>query len=297
MTNNTDPLKVIVIYHGNCADGFSAAWVCRRYFESVRTDLSRPLEVEYHPGVYQKEPPDVKGKIVYLVDFSYKRPVVEQMIKDADTVFILDHHKTAIEDLQGLEGLTSVFDLEHSGAMITWNYFFPNKEPPMLLKHVEDRDLWKFKLQGTREIQAALFSYEYTFENWDRLMDVEKHLDEELSILGMYRQGQAIERKHFKDINELIKVLKRPMKVAGYTLNVVNLPYTMSSDAGHILCEQGEPFGCCYYDKPEGREFSLRSEGDKVDVSVIARSYGGGGHKNAAGFRVSHKQAKTMEIE
>ncbi|KKK83930.1 hypothetical protein LCGC14_2788440, partial [marine sediment metagenome] len=44
------------------------------------------------------------------------------------------------------------------------------------------------------------------------------------------------------------------------------------------------PFAGCYWDTPEGRVFSLRSAGD-FDVSAIAKQYGGGGHKSAAGFR------------
>jgi oligoribonuclease NrnB/cAMP/cGMP phosphodiesterase (DHH superfamily) len=271
---------VICIYHSNCSDGFSAAWV-------VRKALGK--DVEFFPGVYQMPPPDVKGKKVVVVDFSYKRPAMEKIIADAAQVIHIDHHKTAIEDLESIpesDKFVKYYDLNNSGAMLTWKYFFPTEKPPRLLEYVEDRDLWKFSLPNTREVIAGLFSYEYTFENWDRLMNN--------SISPLMSDGAAIERKHFKDIRELINVLKKPLVVAGYKVNAVNLPYTMSSDAGHILCEQGELFGCCYYDKKEGREFSLRSEGD-FDVSEIAKKYGGGGHKNAAGFRVSREDARLME--
>ena len=97
-------------------------------------------------------------------------------------------------------------------------------------------------------------------------------------------QGSAIERKHFKDIAELLAVSARPMVIGGHRVKVANLPYTMSSDAAGKLAE-GEPFGACYMDTPDGRVFSLRSHGEQaVDVSEIAKAYGGGGHKNAAGF-------------
>lgn len=66
---------------------------------------------------------------------------------------------------------------------------------------------------------------------------------------------------------------------------VACLPYTLSSDAGHMMAK-GEPFAACYWDTPEGRCFSLRSAEDGMDVSEIAKDYGGGGHKHAAGFRV-----------
>jgi hypothetical protein len=108
-------------------------------------------------------------------------------------------------------------------------------------------------------------------------------------------QGEAIERKHFKDIAELIKVVTREFVIGGYCVPVANLPYTMTSDAGHELA-RGKPFAGCYWDTPQGRVFSLRSTDDGMDVSEIAKQYGGGGHKHAAGFRVpySHPLCSTQ---
>ena len=86
--------KPLVIYHGNCADGFSAAWCFWRYHRDT---------ADYVAGVYQTPPPDVTGRDVYLVDFSYKRAVVADMLTKAARVTLIDHHKTAIEDLAGLD--------------------------------------------------------------------------------------------------------------------------------------------------------------------------------------------------
>jgi oligoribonuclease NrnB/cAMP/cGMP phosphodiesterase (DHH superfamily) len=112
--------KTLVIYHGNCADGFGAAWAARRYFRSLREPA------EYYPGVYQDPPPDCTNKRVYLLDFSYKKKVMEQIIEQAARVTVLDHHKTAEEDLRDLfnsRRIDGEFDLERSGAMITWEWF------------------------------------------------------------------------------------------------------------------------------------------------------------------------------
>ena len=112
----------ICIYHGGCDDGFGAAWAVWK----------RWPDVQFIPGVYGKEPPDVKGKNVLMVDFSYKRPVIEAMAKAAYSLTILDHHKTAQADLQDLEAWAAmegigasvkvIFDMEQSGATITWQY-------------------------------------------------------------------------------------------------------------------------------------------------------------------------------
>ena len=248
--------KILCIYHGNCADGFGAAWAVRHAFDERR--------VEFHPGVYQTPPPDVAGRHVLMVDFSYKRPVLLDMATKAWSILILDHHKTAAEDLAGFrdvaprdqwdddtldlvaEGdppIAVLFDMDRSGAGITWDYFHDHPRPP-LIDHIEDRDLWRFKLDGTREIQANVFSYPYNFEVWDRLM--------ETPVEELRAEGAAIERKHFKDIDELIGVLSRRMEIGGHSVPVASLPYTLTSDAGHKMA-QGEPFAACYWDTERGR--------------------------------------------
>ena len=277
-------VEYICIYHGNCADGFTSAWVYRNYLRYCGVSQHN---VEYFPGVYGENPPDVTGKHVIMLDFTYKRPVILEMAKKARTILILDHHKTAQADLVDLPGNVRVeFDMTRSGAMITWDYFFEGVEPPQLLKHIQDRDLWLFKLDKTREIQANVFSYPYDFEVWDELMkmDIKAHIT----------SGEAIERKHFKDINELVPVVKTRMDIGGYNVPVANLPYTLASDAGHMMCK-GEPFAATYYDKADVRVFSLRSTDEGVDVSEIAAIYGGGGHRNASGFRVpfTHELGKN----
>ncbi|TDV17317.1 DHHA1 domain-containing protein [Paraburkholderia caballeronis] len=268
---NTPTENPLVIYHGNCADGFSAAWCFwRKYGESA----------DYVAGVYGAPPPEVGGRDVYLVDFSYKRDVVAVMIESASSVMLIDHHKTAIEDLAGLPGLRQYVDLDRSGATLAWDFLFLGEDRPLLLGHVEDRDLWRFRLPGTREIQAFVFSHEYTFELWDRLMSADQ-----VELVKMTAAGAAIERKHHKDIAELVKVCRRRMMIGGHDVPVASLPYTMSSDAGHLMA-QGEPFAACYWDTASGRTFSLRSTDTGLDVSDIAKQYGGGGHARAAGFRV-----------
>lgn len=269
--------NLLCIYHGNCADGFTSAWV-------VRNTLS---DVDFHAGVYQDAPPDVTGRDVLLVDFSYKRDVLLDMAEKAKFITILDHHKTAEADLQNLpHNVATEFDMNRSGARITWDHMRTGQEPPKVLLHVEDRDLWRFALPKTREIQANIFSYPYDFDVWDRLMLADP--------MELAKEGEAIERKHFKDINELVRVVTRRMVIGGYNVPVANLPYTLTSDAGHTLA-QGEAFAGCYWDTPTGRVFSLRSTDEGMDVSEVAKQYGGGGHRNASGFRVPYDQCAQFE--
>lgn len=271
-------MKTLCIYHANCADGFAAAWVVRRALGDA---------VEFYPGVYGEDPPEVTGRLVILVDFSYPRAVLEGMIQRAIEVVILDHHKSAEHDLHDLRRAIKVFDMNRSGARITWDFFFPSEPPPQLLLHIEDRDLWRFALPNTRQIQANLFSYPYDFAVWDTLMASD--------VTSLIAEGSAIERKHFKDLTELLPAVTRPMIIDGHQVNVANLPYIFTSDAALMLAKD-KAFGACYWDTPTGRSFSLRSETEGgADVSEIARKFGGGGHKHAAGFRVSFAQAREFE--
>ena len=288
--------KPFCIWHGNCQDGFAAAWAVRHALGG---------EVEFYPGVYQDDPPDVAGRDVIMVDFSYKRPVLEGMAAQARSILILDHHKSAAEDLApfkvesatfhwsvDMEGMwrdlaelgrppiIAYFDMERSGAGMAWDCFNPDQPRVPLINHIEDRDLWRFRLPRTRAIAAAVFSYPYDFETWDGLMQPNR-----LDLLNA--EGAAIERKHHQDIDHLLPVVRRKMTIGGVAMPVANLPLTLTSDAGHLMASEADGVAACYWDTPEGRVFSLRSTAAGPDVSAIARAYGGGGHAHAAGFRAA----------
>lgn len=287
-------MKTVCIYHSNCADGFGAAWAVRRSLGEEN--------VEFIPGSYGMPPPDVSDRLVIIVDFSFPLETLREMAHAARAVLVLDHHKTAAEALTDLEAapthyyawaetlpkLSAVFDMNRSGAGLTWDFFFPHFQRPALINHIEDRDLWRFKLEGTREILANLFSYPHDFEAWDELMLQ--------PMSAAIAAGTAINRKHHKDVADLVASTKRRMAIAGHDVPVANLPYIHSSDAGHLMA-QGEKFAACYQDTTDHRYFSLRSTDEGMDVGEIAKQYGGGGHRNAAGFKVplDHELARFTD--
>lgn len=270
----------LVIYHANCADGFTAAWVFHKKFGDT---------ADYHAGVYSQTPPDVAGRDVYLVDFSYKRAVVEAMIKDAAKVVLIDHHKTALEDLAGLEGLESFTDNNRSGAQLAWDYLYPNETSPMLIKYVQDRDLWRFELANTREVTSYIFAHSFSFEEWDGLA-----VDIQTGLGQVIESGILLQMKHQKDLNDLLAQVTRTMEIGGHVVPTANVPFMFASDAGHILAVDNL-FAACYSDTKDHRLFSLRSNDQGLDVSVIAAQYGGGGHRNASGFKVPREHQLAMQ--
>lgn len=241
-----------------------------------------------------------------MVDFSYPLETILKMAAYAASLLILDHHKTAEEVLRNLPAAlptwdehvsdamrhmpgalldrTGVrFDMEKSGCVLAWQYFHPREAVPAFLLHMQDRDLWKFKLHDTRAIAAATFSYPYEFPIWDQLV---ASCNDRYQYERLVAEGKAIQRKQDKDIAELLPLMTRRAMIGGYSVPIANLPYQFASDAAGKLAENA-PFAAVYWDGTEHRNFSLRSRGeDAVDVSEIAKWYGGGGHRNAAGFRV-----------
>lgn len=305
------------VYHGKCADGFTAAWVVREYFKT-----KPQYQVQFFPGFYGENPPEVdKDTYVVLVDFSYKADVLKSLAKQCRGVLVLDHHETAKQDMAEFkkidlhsDGCDDVwnkfkhdceydiiedtihssssiythFDMKKSGARIAWDFFFGGTVPKLIL-HVEDRDLWKFAIPFTREIQASVFSYHYTFENWDMLMSAD--------VDRLVTEGQAIERKHFKDIEELSDTrMIRTLNIGGHVVPASNVPYTLSSDMGALL-GANQPFAACYMDSCDQIVFSLRSSPDGMDVSQIAKMYGGGGHIHASGFRLPRDVNKCNDLQ
>lgn len=275
-------MKKLCIYHGNCADGFGAAWAVKQALGD---------DVEFVAGVYGETPPDVTGRDVIMVDFSYKMDVIDLMLDFAKSITIIDHHKTAEAEIMPAlqEGLVDgIFDMTKSGAMLTWEWFHPHQEAPDLIKHIQDRDLWKFELEGTREIHAALMSYEFDFDGWDQLMD--------RGVDTLRLEGVAINRNHLKSINSHIKSSVARIIIDEFNVPAINAPGVWASDSGHILCE-GEPFAVSYHHKSGSMVFSLRSNEDGVDVADIAKRFGGGGHKNAAGFTIEMGEFDTLNIQ
>lgn len=275
-------MKTLCIYHANCADGFGAAWVVRK---ALGAD-----NVDFVAGHYGHPAPDVEGRDVIIVDFSYPYELLVLLGHQARSILIIDHHKTAAEALARLQPapptfaewrtseqhVGTVFDMQRSGAGLTWDYLIPDEPRPRLINHIEDRDLWRFDLPGTKAVTAALFSHAQDFHLWDDLM--KRHLSD------LRGDGHAILRAHDKNVADLLPNARR-LIIGGHDVPALNCPHFMASDAGHILA-QGEPFAACYSDTPKGRVFSLRSQPEGLDVSEVAKQYGGGGHRNAAGFTV-----------
>lgn len=250
----------LILYHAECADGFGAAWAIWRRYPGA----------EYRPVKHGEAPPtNLAGHHIVMVDFSYNRPTLEAMAKEAASLVVLDHHITAEQALSDLP--YAYFDLNKSGAVLGWEW--AHDEPaPWLLRYIQDKDLWHWALPNSREISAALASYPFDFELWTRFEQRE-----------LEREGRAILRYE----NELVTKLASHailVQFEGATVPSVQSP-VLTSQIGERLSAD-HPFCLIWHDRNNRRYFSMRSREDGTDVGAIAASFGGGGHTHAAGFSV-----------
>ena len=259
----------LILYHAGCYDGFTAAWVAHRARGGG----------ELVPVNYGQPAPDVTGREVYVLDFSYPREVLLELYEQASLLIILDHHKTAAEDLEGLD--FCVFDQNESGASLAHQWFHPGEELPALVRYVRDRDLWRFEMPDSKAVHAWLRSHEFDLDFWD---EAEAVLGTETLRRGAVEAGRAILRVQAKQVAAHVQ-RGQLVRLGGVDFLACNCSLsTLHSEVAGALAKTTEA-GAIWMEMEEYALWSLRGRGD-VDVSAIAKKFGGGGHHNAAGFRL-----------
>lgn len=275
MALNKDSID-LVIYHGFCQDGFSSAFTAWLYLGGIN--------VEYYGAKHGNPPPDVKGRNVLICDFSYNYATVCDMIKETNSLLIIDHHKTAEKELENIPDEYKIFDMDHSGAYLTWRYFYPNNHVPKFILYVEDKDLWKFKHEETMPFTQYLNCVEQNFYNYRKLLrdDV---------VASFTNKGKTLLMSLKQDLDMLTRSagMRREKLADGNIYNIiyVNSSIHKSELGNHLLSiYQGADFSAVYQYLEEKNitAFSLRSEDKRTDVAYIAKLYGGGGHRNASGL-------------
>jgi hypothetical protein len=269
----------LLIFHGYGGGGCLDGWGCRWCVETKWPDVA------VHEGVYGQAPPDVTGLKVLIADFSYPEEVLREMAAQAQEITILDHHEGAREHVIRLlkEGvIKGRFDLARSGASLTYEAVWGSRHAPKLIEHIQDRDLWNFHMEKTREVCAVLYSHGYDKVLWTELGNrLERGFHAEVHM-----EGAAILRDRERLMNDVIRTGTRTMIIGGVRVPVVNAPYAFASEIGHELAKVS-PVGwaAVYTDMDDCRKFSLRATSPEANVHLIAQEYGGNGHPPAAGFR------------
>lgn len=266
--------KIVIIYHGNCTDGFGGAWAAWRKFGN---------RAEYIGAAHNEPPPrGLKNKGIYLIDFGYPETIIKKLLKDNVRVTAIDHHISRKGSTQMTHNY--LYALNNSGAVLAWKYFHSKEKIPLMLRYIEDFDLWKFKIPYTRKVLAYLDLFDFNFRIWDRLTSDLEDIKKRKKII----EAGGIILKHVEKIVERLAANNFELvKFAGFKTLAVNSA-NFESELGYALVKKMPPLGIVWRRKKGRITVSLRSNG-KIDVSKIAQKYGGGGHKEAAGFTFKTK--------
>ena len=310
--------KPVILYHGNCSDGFTAAWIAHQVFG----DEAKYVPCFYGQPPYEHQPLDGD---VYLLDFSYKMDGMHQLhsvVKDKGfKLYVIDHHESALRELSawisGLqcegtdeeksvacnaaflnpggrttlgyetEDLCLIFDLSESGASLAWKYFFSKSKLSPLVWYVRERDLGYFtgakgpRIPDVDEVSAYIETIPKEFSEWESL---ETRISDDLE--GVINSGAgALALKRQVVSQACANVV--PITLAGHRGAAVNASAFFSDIAGELNSTFDDvDFGAVFFRRPDGKwQFSLRSKGE-FRVNDIAVQFGGGGHPNAAGFEI-----------
>jgi oligoribonuclease NrnB/cAMP/cGMP phosphodiesterase (DHH superfamily) len=264
-----------VWYHANCYDGFGAAWAAYRKFG---TDGAT-----YHAVKYQEPLPEYsKEDTIYMLDFSVKREQMLEIKANCKELVVLDHHKTAEEECKDLDFCT--FDMNRSGAMIAWDYFHPDSvDVPNLITMIQDRDLWKFQIVGSKEFHAYLCSQRMDFGVWDNINN-----GVEFCGIDWFGMGTILLEQKQAEVDKIVEKAWLE-EIGGNMVAVVNATAHWSEIGNELWAKHPEVAYAAVFTVYEDHvAWSLRSNpnGNNFDVSAVASIKGGGGHRNAAGFRV-----------
>ncbi|MCP4573257.1 MAG: hypothetical protein GY838_12960 [bacterium] len=275
----------LIIHHVGCADGICGAMV-------LWFGLGRKGELL--PAQYGDAPPsdeDIIDRDVWIVDFSYPRDALVRLDALAHDLHVLDHHRTAAANCEGLD--FCVFDETRSGAKIAFDLMLGlgalQHEPPqlvdllaILVSYVQDRDLWRWEMDRSREISAWLASWPRNLITWVQLLA----RIAEAGLPAVATEGQAILRNNDILVASMARQAETvqwiPPEGPAREVLLVNGPVLHSELASKLLEKSDCAFVCVWRRTRDGYVYNLRST--TADVSEVAKTYGGGGHAQAAGF-------------
>ena len=265
--------NIVILYHKNCPDGFGGAWAAWKKFGN---------KAEYIPIQYKMmSPRGLENKEIYLVDLCFQAEVMKKLLNISRKLIVIDHHIGRKEEIKISTG--HLFDLNHSGSVLSWKYFHPGKKIPRLLRHIEDVDIWKFKISGTKELMASLATCDFDFRKWNKIADDFENAGKRKKY---FDEGKAILKYQRKVISKIVAAGEGVI-FDGHKAFAVNSPI-LESEIGHRISEDKKVIGLIWSYQNGVFKGSLRNDG-KINLSELAKKFGGGGHRAAAGFTFKAK--------
>ena len=279
----------LIVAHKNCMDGLAAATMTAAYF-----DLLKKAYVVYFinygestESLYISQASDI-----IFVDFSLSREEMISMCNIYNSVTVLDHHKTAKANLEGLttqfpDIYSEIFDMERSGAMIVYDHFIKGTEleenyDKQLIEYIQDRDLWQWKLPNSEKVNEGL-RHVVEMNNIKSFNDT----CECLTPFNLANRGSTLIEAKEKYVKQVIQCTKS-IVLQDTEFECINSTIHIS-EVGNAICNKYHKPAAVYQISSDGTKvwWSLRSLDSLLDASIIAKAMSGGGHRNACGFETT----------
>ncbi len=255
------------MYHGGCSDGFGGAWAAWNKFGK---------RAEYIPLYDRQRPPSgLAGRELYFIDWTFDNPVTTKVIvRESEHTVILDHHAQARAAMRLAQ--EHVFSPQNSGAVIAWKYFHPGEKTPLLLKYVEDYDIWKFRLRDTAAVNALLEATPFDFRAWSHLAaDFEKPAGRRRRIAA----GKLLLQYKNALVQDIVSGAKK-VRWGKYEVLAVNAPI-LRNETGHLLAKRKPPMSVMWWEEGKKIRISLRAV---KPFNILKNIKGSKGHPQAAGL-------------
>jgi len=273
----------IVIYHEFCPDGLAAGWCFWSKFDNAK--------ILFHGGRYGDSPPDVTDKNVVIVDFSYPKKIIMEMLEKAKSLIILDHHESAKPLISIVNNkFKIILDMDRSGAQIAYDEIY-NNERPWFIDDIADRDLWKWKIENSKNTTRAMYE-EGHYKNFEKFNGlIGKNRNDFISLGDVL--NKLDQKIHNMITSKAVLCTATSLKDSNKKWNVmlVECLPEYRSEIGSILCKnQNCDFAAMWrYDIVKDEwNISCRAAKNDINLTTIVTEFDdlGGGHKSASGFGI-----------
>lgn len=283
---------MLIIHHYDLDGRASAAIIKSIYSEAKTYEINYGEEIPWE---------DIKDNDVYIVDFSFELEDMKRALKEAKSLTWIDHHLSAIKKLDSIsDQIQGLRDIEetYAGCELTWQYMCFDEPMPRVINLLGRYDVHDYADPTVLPFQYAMRTKETDPKNamnlWINLLNNQDdpgeidflELEKENMVEDIIEEGRPIERFIENRNLEFVKNNAVCVILSGYKFLAVNT-YLDNSNALEKVFTAGKwDAMMVFYRKSGGWSVSMYN-GDHataVDCSEVAKKYGGGGHKDAAGF-------------
>ena len=258
------------LYHSADLDGHCSGAIVKYFYPQCETI----------PINYGDECPKFRAwEIIVIVDFSLPRNTMEDLTR-TNHVRWMDHHKTAIEEMEGLH-IPGIREIGKGACELTWNYFSGYKLPKAV-RLLSLYDVWDHEDPEVLEFQYGMrIEPDTSPENvnlWKPLL-----YDDTTKVSSIKNAGKTILQYEKEQNKKYCDSCALPLSFEGLTFMAMNKPMSNSKVMDSIY-NPDEHDGVLFFAYRHGKGWTISIFSDTIDVGAIAKRHGGGGHKGAAGF-------------